>query len=406
MIAALAISGCALAASTVTPAVATPASMTPANATSTPTLPNPSAAPDAPSADDGLWYYTDTGVAEIHDSGITGEGVTIAIIDSPINLDVPDLAGARIHPRTDQLCPGFTGVEATERARHSTAMASLLVGNGAGIVEEPGVLGVAPDAEILHYAVLGVAVNECDAPLADLVTDAVEQGADILNLSIAYDSPNDAQKAIDVALAAGLVVNVAVQNQSSDRLDLLSGMPGVVSIENVDQGGNPDEFSVTGPGLDLLAPGVGIRMLRTDFSGYELDDGTSPATAWVSGVFALAKSEWPDATGNQLIQAAIRSTTPEPTTASTELPPRTDSSGYGRLDPRILLATDPSQFPDENPLLEVGATADPTETPPVTPLENAPAASRFIWLVGGFVAVTGLYALLLVVRRRRYRRGR
>ncbi|WP_192496983.1 S8 family peptidase [Gulosibacter chungangensis] len=354
---------------------------------------------------DGLWYFTETQLADIHASGITGQGVTIAIIDSPINLEVADLADADIRPRTEEVCPGFTGIEISERARHGTAMASLIVGNGKGVGAEPGVLGVAPDATILHYAVLNVAVDECAAPLADLVADAIEQGADILNLSISYNSPMDAQNAIDLALEAGLVVNVAVQNESSDSLDLLSGLPGVVSVENVDQDGQPDAYSVTGDGLDFIAPGVGIRMLKTDFSGYELDHGTSPATAWVSGVFALAQSAWPDATGNQLIQAAIRSTR----TFDVDALPRTDSEGFGFLDPSTFLSTDPTQFPDANPLLDSGetpATDSAVEEHPTDPDDLTGAERPWLTLVSlaaGFLAATGLYVVILLRRRRRHR---
>lgn len=368
----------------------------------------------AAEAEDGLWYFDETGIGDIHDAGVTGEGVTIAVIDSPINLAVDDLKGADIQPRTAQLCAEFTGVEASQRARHATAMTSLLLGNGTGIGAEPGVLGVAPDATVLHYAVLNVAVSECDAPLTSFVADAIDQDADILNLSISYDSPRDARDAIQLALDAGLIVNVAVQNETSDELDLLSGLPGVVSIENVDREGGPDEFTVTGPELDFLAPGVDIRMLRTDFLGYELDDGTSPATAWVSGAFALAKSAWPDATGNQLIQSAIRSTNPNGPTAVPA--PRTDETGYGQLVPSILVTTDPTQLPDENPLLlsgEVqaqppeqnpGQAPAPTTAPTSTPAAPASAESQIAFVGISFVIATGFYVVLLLVRRRRYLR--
>lgn len=373
---------------------------------------------------DGLWYFTDTGIPDIHASGITGQGVTVAIIDSPINLDVADLADANILPRTGEVCPGFTGVEVSERARHGTAMASLIVGNGEGIDDEPGVLGVAPDATILHYAVLNVAVDECAAPLADLVADAIEQGADILNLSISYNSPREAQNAIDLALEAGLVVNVAVQNETSDRLDLLSSLPGVVSIENVDRDGQPDAYSVTGPQLDFVAPGAGIRMLKTDFSGYELDDGTSPATAWVSGVFALAQSASPDATGNQLIQAAIRSahdstnTSTHDTGSDTDGMPRTDSEGFGFLDPSSFVNSDPSQFPDENPLLEsdpgdadadsddASSADEQNSTDPSEASAELSSWSMLFRIGFGFLAATALYVVVLIIRRRRHRRWR
>ncbi|MGO1544428.1 MAG: S8 family peptidase [Gulosibacter sp.] len=365
-------------------------------------------------ADDGLWYFDDFGIESIHEAGTTGDGVTVAVIDSPINLDFPDLEGADIRPRTELLCPGFTGVEVSERAQHATAMTSFIVGNGSGLGDERGIRGVAPETTVLHYAVLDVTIDECAAPLDEFVRDAIDQGADVLNFSISYNLPEEAESAVALALDAGLIVNVAVQNANATRLDLLSGLAGVVSIENIDRYGEPDAYSVTGAGLDFVAPGVGMRMPTTDFSGYELADGTSPATAWTSGVFALALSAWPDATGNQILHSAIcaaqqpnQSASEPGTTQETEhasSPPdhircepesttRTEASGYGLIDPAVLIAIDPSEFPDQNPLFSAA------EQPADNDVMLVPAP--MMWLLGGFVVLTGGYIGVLMLRRKR-----
>ena len=88
--------------------------------------------------DDGLWYYTVTGVADVHATGTTGQGITIAVIDGPINPDVPDLVGTNLLTRTDSFCdtdgdgtpdPAIT---TTEDAEHATGMVSLILGTGVG----------------------------------------------------------------------------------------------------------------------------------------------------------------------------------------------------------------------------------------------------------------------------------
>ena len=61
------------------------------------------AAPAGAASDDesGLWWYTDAGVADAH-AEATGEGVRIALMDSPVNADAPALAGANIRARSTQ----------------------------------------------------------------------------------------------------------------------------------------------------------------------------------------------------------------------------------------------------------------------------------------------------------------
>src|SRR5690554_1952103 len=98
---------------------------------------------------DGLWYFDWFKVQEAHDSGITGEGVTIAMIDSPFNPNIPTLADADIRVqdavcvRADGSRPAGTSTD-YELAGHGTSVLSLLVGSGEGFPGQTGVKGVAP----------------------------------------------------------------------------------------------------------------------------------------------------------------------------------------------------------------------------------------------------------------------
>ncbi|MDE5640851.1 MAG: S8 family peptidase, partial [Bifidobacterium castoris] len=82
--------------------------------------------------------------------------------------------------------------------------------------------------------------------------------------------------------------------------------------------------------------------------------GNSLAAPMVAGYVALAMQRWPDATGNQVLQALVRSTKDNAWGAG-KLDPE-HKYGYGQPDVAKLLATDPSQYPDINPLLEAAVT--------------------------------------------------
>ncbi|WP_202812699.1 S8 family serine peptidase, partial [Kytococcus sedentarius] len=73
----------------------------------------------------------------------------------------------------------------------------------------------------------------------------------------------------------------------------------------------------------------------------------------VAGFLALARQKWPDATANQLLQLLVHTTV------------NTDGgwnqyTGYGLASPATMINTDPSQYPDENPLADKGGATSPT----------------------------------------------
>ncbi len=322
-------------------------------------------ATEDPAIQDGLWYYTVPGIDQIQASGTTGAGVTVAIIDSTINPDAPDLVGTSLSVRPTYcdwngdgaLDPG-TSVQ--RDAEHATAIAGLIVGTGTGAGGRPGTKGVAPGVTLLHYAsVFGD--NSC-SDLPQQIDAAVADGADIINMSFAgaFLSEDEAA-AIARAERAGVVLVAASNNRGGSDLGWPASANGVISVEDADVNQQLTPNAVTSPRLSVVAPGVGIRVPLLDedtgaWDVYGISKGSSYAAAWVSGVIALAWSAHPDATGNQMIQALLRTTGQ----ASGGEPARIDDSwGYGTVSVRKLIALDPTTLPDVNPLVSDAPDAQP-----------------------------------------------
>jgi subtilisin family serine protease len=330
----------------------------------------PTISASAASADDGLWYFSKFNVQAAHDAGFTGKGVTIAILDSAINLDVPTLQGADIRLQPSR-CYGPDGkllpVESTEvaQAAHGTNVVSLIVGSGAGYAGQVGVKGVAPDATILYWRDgfnTGVEnIFDCldkkgqqaviNDPAAAAVNEAVAGGADIISVSAGLGESKAMVLALANAVHAGVVVIGSLPNSLEETAGLVGTFPesanGAVSV----QSGGADaqvqmatsETEIVGPGMGILVQGVG-----DSWEAQDIINGTSLATPIVAGFLALVKQKYPDATGNQLIQTLIRNTWAE------DHPLEYDSrneTGYGFASVTHMLRVDPTQYEDVNPLI-------------------------------------------------------
>ncbi|MBT9493726.1 MAG: S8 family serine peptidase [Paucibacter sp.] len=219
-----------------------------------------------------------------------GEGQRVALIDTGVDADHPDLAG-RIKVQRDfgqpRLGPGGE--------RHGTEMAGVIAAvanNGLGIV------GVAPGAQLLVYRACWQADVEKAGPgparcnsftLAQALGAALADEADIINLSLGGPADPLLARLLSLALARGAIVVGAVP--PSGRLDgFPAGVPGVLAVSSA-------EAAVPGT---LVAPGRDI--LSTQPGGhYGYASGSSLATAHVSGALALLRSAAPGLSGEQAL---------------------------------------------------------------------------------------------------------
>ncbi|WP_221516510.1 type VII secretion-associated serine protease mycosin [Streptomyces sp. AK010] len=268
-----------------------------------------------------------------------GRGITVAVLDTGVEADHPDLAG-NVLPGKDLV--GF-GAEPGDRAwaRHGTAMAGIIAGHGHGPGDADGVLGIAPEAKILPVRVIledgdssrAKARSTRGNALAEGIRWAADHGADVINLSLGDDSasahpePSEDQ-AVQYALKKGVVVVASAGNggEKGDHISYPAAYPGVIAATAVDRAGTRASFSTRRWYATVSAPGVDVVIADPDHKYYE-GWGTSAAAAFVSGAAALVKAAHPG-----LAPAQIKSLL-EDTARDAPSGGRDDSRGFGFIDP-------------------------------------------------------------------------
>ncbi|CAL9396136.1 hypothetical protein SUDANB108_01371 [Streptomyces sp. enrichment culture] len=272
-----------------------------------------------------------------------GAGVTVAVLDTGVEADHPDLAG-NVLPGKDLV---RFGAEPGDRAwaRHGTAMAGIIAGHGHGPGNADGVLGIAPEAKILPVRVIledgdpsrAKARSTRGNALAEGIRWAADHGADVINLSLGDDSasahpePTEDQ-AIQYALKKGVVVVASAGNggEKGDHISYPAAYPGVIAATAVDRAGTRASFSTRRWYATVSAPGVDVVIADPDRKYYE-GWGTSAAAAFVSGAAALVKAAHPDLTPAQIKKLL------EDTARNGPVGGRDDSRGFGFIDPAAAL---------------------------------------------------------------------
>lgn len=240
----------------------------------------------------------------------TGAGVTVAVIDSGVDADHPQLRrpGKVLRGRDFFLVGKLPGNY--DCVSHGTAVASIIAADPAQGV---GFHGVAPGVRILPVRVSDRDLTDSGAErqidpavLAKGIRYAVDQGASVLNLSLAgAQNLAPVRSAIAYAVAKNVVVIAAVGNRQQNPQDRLpsypASYPGVLGVGAVDIAGARLTGSQTGPYVDLVAPG-GSVLGATRRGGHSYAQGTSFAAPFVSATAALVRAAWPRLTAAQVVQ--------------------------------------------------------------------------------------------------------
>ena len=293
------------------------------------------------------YYHLDAARAK----GYTGKGVTIAIIDGKVDTSVPELAGANVVDKSPCAING-----SNESASHGTGVASLLVSQDYGIV---------PDATLLAYQSIdstSYAGKDCPmkagalpTDLSSLVNQAINDGASIVNFSASSSMRRaDLKWAIARAMSQGVIITASVGNGGADENENhLSRWSGVVGVSAIDTDGKFASYSSWGQGVTTTAVGGPFTERNISDGKIGSTQGTSYSAPIVAGALAQARAKWPNATANQLLQLLVN-------TAVGHENGWNQYGGYGAANLGGMLNTDPSQYPDENPLADKGGGTSPT----------------------------------------------
>ncbi|MET4780791.1 S8 family serine peptidase [Glaciihabitans sp. UYNi722] len=244
-----------------------------------------------------------------------GAGVTVAVIDTGVDATHPDLTGTVIGG-TDVSGVGSPNGQKPvgEDSQHGTMVASMLAGHGHGSGE--GVIGVAPEAKLLAISVgFGVGSSNSDDQIAKAVRWSVDNGADIINMSLTrntLDWPTSWDDAFLYAMEKGVIVVAAAGNRGSGTTEVgaPATMPGVVVVAGVDRNGKASfdassqgiTLTVSAPSEDLVGAAPG--------GGYYSWAGTSGAAPLVSGVLALIKASHPKLSAGNIINRLTATANP------------------------------------------------------------------------------------------------
>jgi len=370
----------------------------------------------------------------------TGSGVTIALLDTGVDPAQPDLTGSVITG------PNYTDYGTAESPGgefygiHGTAMASLIVGHGHGPGDANGVLGVAPGARLLSVRV----ALDADDPLlansaimanlpngiATAIRYAVSSGAQVIDLpldpgqspSALVSSPPPApgtpptpdalaqqaaaggsaaeQAAISFALRKGvvLVAPAGDTGTSTDGVNFPASYPGVISVGAFDSTFTKAPFTSHQPYVTLTAAGNGMTTATP--AGYATVSTTAAASAVVTGIAAMIRSQYPELTPAQVSQALTSSTVFRP-------PGGLNGSGHGTADAARALAAAAAIAKPVPARAGAGAVARPLPAAPSVPFIDRGLGQTL--LRDALISLAVLLVLLLpiaayvLVRRRRTR---
>lgn len=343
---------------------------------------------------DAQYWLEDSGFTKAWDISM-GEGVTVGVIDTGIDASHQDLVG--------QVVGGFdaSGIGSPNGTtpmgpdpNHGTMVASLIAGHGHGDPPEPpepeepeddedadseepaeesspepieippidefgrdGILGTAPKAELLSVSVMlddtAPEVPSVDQQIADGMIWLVDQGADVINISLAssaQDWPESWDDAFLYAEEHDVVVVAAAGNRASGSniVGAPATIPGVLTVAGLNQNGGASwDASTEGITIGVAAPAEPLIGALPD-NQYVHWSGTSGAAPLVAGLAALIRADNPYMPAHQVIHRILE-TAREPSNGGQD-----NIYGHGIINAHAALTEDIATV-DHNPM---GSIAD------------------------------------------------
>lgn len=297
-------------------------------------------APQAPAyADvyrDAEWWIDDYGISEAWNT-TRGKGVTIAVLDTGVDGDHPDLRGAVVGGADMSGKGSADGQQALGlEGEHGTMVASLLAGRPTGTT---GVIGVAPEASILSVSMSFELVDTVpsDQQIARGITWSVDHGADIIVMSFTRNTPGWPRSwdtAFRYAADNDVLIVAATGNRASGTtvVGAPATIPGVLVVAGATAAGDISNYS-SAPGITIAVAAASEGLVGSVPGGARrFWSGTSGAAPIVAGIAALVMSAHPELDVANIVNRII--TTAHPVGIDT---PNVEA-GFGIVDAAAAVA--------------------------------------------------------------------
>ncbi len=241
--------------------------------------------------------YDRIGLEEAWNYSTGSPNTVIAVLDSGIDTTHPDFE--------DRLLPGYNFLNDSSDVQdplgHGTRVAGIIGARGNESGEGSGIAGICWDCRLLPVVVAGIDQKVTVATLIQAINYAVDQDADVINMSLAIGADSKLLENSCNSAAKTAILVAAAGNQGQNFVPLFpAGYDSVIGVASLDENGNRSTFSNYNlPGVndfvDLAAPGEGLfTTIANGFYDSTKTNGTSFAAPIVAGVAALLCDLYPD----------------------------------------------------------------------------------------------------------------
>lgn len=245
----------------------------------------------------------------------TGAGKRVAIIDSGVAINHPDIS-SKVVERANFSDKTIVGDEDYDKYGHGTHVAGIVAATRDNAM---GVAGVCPDCAILDAKVLNDSGSGSSSGIAKGIDWAASHGAKVINMSLGQRvSSRTLEAAVNNAWNAGVVIVAAAGNAGTQAQVYPGAYPNVIAVAATDNRDMKASFSTYGKWVDVAAPGVSVYSTFPTYPstlgvqngrsvGYDIESGTSMASPIVAATAALV---WSTAAGtsNTAVRAKVEST--------------------------------------------------------------------------------------------------
>jgi thermitase len=313
------------------------------------------------------WAMTKISAPAAWDTTTGSTSVTIAIVDTGIQADHPDLTG--------RVTGGYDFVNSDADPSDDHGHGTLCAGVAAANTNNArGVAGMDWAARMLAVKVLDSSGSGFTSDVAKGITYSADNGANIISLSLGSSAGSSTLKsAVDYAYNKGSLLVAASGNNGTNAISYPAAYANVMAVGATESNDTLASFSNYGAQQDVVAPGVSIASTRLGGS-YAYFSGTSAAAPFVAGLAGLVLAKDPSLS-NAGLAAAIRTGAVDLGAAGWD-----ERFGWGRIDAAAALAAvaSPTPAPTPDPAPEPEPTDSVAPSVAITSPSDGATISRAI----------------------------